>query len=176
MICTLSYILPSRVINCCIHYKQSKIPCISIRHCVKRLRMCPVLNVTHQKYERGVHEVSIWQTCISNCWTTCICTRHWAVLRSSNACSLLRCLNKHKMQNRKLTNVCLSSICSTSNAKPWSHSSLHSRAKGTPWNYTNKSFLKWIMKIDRYICNTLIEDLKWYFWERTTLQISGFIC
>lgn len=32
------------------------------------------------------------QTCISNCCTTCICTRHWAVLRSSNACSLLRCL------------------------------------------------------------------------------------
>lgn len=129
MVSTLSDIHPSRVIKCCHHYKQSKIPCTAIRHCVKRLRKCPVLNVTHQKHERGGHDVSIWQTCISNCWTTCICTRHWAVLRSSNACSLLRCLNKHKTQNRKLNSVYLSSICSTSNALHWSHISLHSRGK-----------------------------------------------
>lgn len=31
-------------------------------------------------------------TWISSCCTTCICTRHWAVLRSSRACSVLRCL------------------------------------------------------------------------------------
>lgn len=31
-------------------------------------------------------------TCISSCCTTCIWTLHWAVLRSSRACSLFRCL------------------------------------------------------------------------------------
>lgn len=33
-------------------------------------------------------------TCISSCCTTCIWTRHWAVLRSSSACSVLRCLGR----------------------------------------------------------------------------------
>lgn len=31
-------------------------------------------------------------TCISSCCTTCIWTLHWAVLLSSRACSLFRCL------------------------------------------------------------------------------------
>lgn len=35
-------------------------------------------------------------TCSSSCCTTCICTRHWAVLLSSRACSLLRCLENKK--------------------------------------------------------------------------------
>lgn len=34
------------------------------------------------------------RTCISSCWTTCIWTRHWAVLRSSRACSLFKCLEE----------------------------------------------------------------------------------
>lgn len=31
-------------------------------------------------------------TCSSNCWTTCIWTRHCAVLLSSSMCSLFKCL------------------------------------------------------------------------------------
>lgn len=30
----------------------------------------------------------------SNCWTTCICTRHCAVLLSSRVCSLFKCLQR----------------------------------------------------------------------------------
>lgn len=38
-------------------------------------------------------------TCSSSCCTTCICTRHWAVLLSSRACSLLRCLENKKKKS-----------------------------------------------------------------------------
>lgn len=37
-------------------------------------------------------------TCISSCWTTCIWTLHWAVLRSSRACSLFRCLREKERE------------------------------------------------------------------------------
>lgn len=39
-------------------------------------------------------------TWISSCCTTCIWTRHWAVLRSSRACSLFRCLQCNITQHR----------------------------------------------------------------------------
>lgn len=35
-------------------------------------------------------------TWISSCCTTCIWTLHWAVLLSSRACSLFRCLDEEK--------------------------------------------------------------------------------
>lgn len=100
MIRMLNYSSAPCIISRCHRYKQMKTPRISTSHCVKRLGIYPLLNLTHQKSEKGVHEESTQQTCISSCWTTCICTRHWAVLRSSSACSLLRCLMKHKTQTQ----------------------------------------------------------------------------
>lgn len=47
------------------------------------------------------------RTWISSCCTTCICTRHWAVLRSSRACSVLRCLRGTRGQRRQWALFCL---------------------------------------------------------------------
>lgn len=54
----------------------------------ERLRMCKQRR-THKYLDQNKQ----WDnTCNSSCCTTCIWTRHWAVLLSSRACSLLRCL------------------------------------------------------------------------------------
>lgn len=52
-----------------------------------------VRGTEEEQKKRGVREER-QGTCSSSCWTTCICTRHWAVLRSSSACSLFRCLER----------------------------------------------------------------------------------
>lgn len=47
-----------------------------------------------KKWAKWIMTKKRQDTCSSSCWTTCICTRHWAVLLSSNACSLFRCLER----------------------------------------------------------------------------------
>lgn len=44
-------------------------------------------------------------TCSSNCWTTCIWTRHCAVLLSSSTCSLFKCLQKYIFELMKNSTI-----------------------------------------------------------------------
>lgn len=89
---------PSRMLLSLIHL-------VSVCSCWWRLTQdshLPVLNPICKLHSFLVCFLGRKLTWISSCCTTCIWTRHWAVLRSSRACSLFRCLQVQRNTTQRM--------------------------------------------------------------------------